>query len=90
MKDKYRYLVVFACKSGTGAQTMTTNHKIRSGEDLKLPTKVIEADRSVDGVVITNYILMDTKWGFWDWFKAITEMVLLAFCILAVIASIFG
>lgn len=90
MKDKYKYLVSFVCKSGTGAQVITTSKKIRSGKDLDLIGKFIEADRCVDGVVITNYILMDTKWGVWDWFKAIVELVLLVFCILAVIASIFG
>lgn len=90
MKDKYKYLVSFVCKSGTGSQVVTTKHKIRSGKDLQLITAFIEADRNVDGVVIVNYILMDTKWGFLEWSITISETVLLVFCLLALFASIFG
>lgn len=89
MKDKYKYLVSFVCKSGHGAQVIGTGKKIRSGRDLIAISNIIKEDRGVDGVVITNYILMDTKWGIWDWFKAIVELILLLFCILAIIASIF-
>ena len=89
MKDKYKYLVSFVCKSGHGAQVIGTGKKIRRGSDLITISNIIKEDRGVDGVVITNYILMDTKWGIWSWIKAITETVLLLFCILALIASFF-
>ena len=90
MKDKYKYLVSFVCRSGHGAQIIAIDKKIRSGRDLNAISNIIKEDRSVDGVVITNYILMDTKWGIWEWFKAIVELILLLFCLLALIASFFG
>lgn len=89
MKYKYKYLVSFVCKSGHGAQVIGTGKKIRSGRDLNAISNIIKEDRNVEGVVITNYILMDTKWGIWDWFYAIVEVVLLLFCTLALIALIF-
>ena len=40
--------------------------------------------------MITNFILLDKKWGFGEWLVAIAEFSLLVFCILAMIASILG
>ena len=90
MKDKYKYLVSYADNTGHGSAVVNLNKKIRSAKDIDLIENFIAAGTNVDGVVITNFILLDTKWGVWDWFVAITELVLLLFCILSIIASIFG
>lgn len=89
MKDKYKYFVSYFYKTGVAARIFTTNKKITSFSDLKL----IEADILADGEknpVILNFILLDTKWGFWEWLSAIAELLLLVLCILAMIASVFG
>ena len=88
MKDKYKYFVSYFYQTGVAARIFTTNKKITSFSDLKL----VEADILADGEknpVIVNFILLDTKWGFWEWFSAIAEMATLVLCILALIASFF-
>lgn len=89
MKDKYTYMVSYFHKNGVGQQTITAKKKIRSVSDLRLIEAFIARDGTKD-VIITNFILLDTKWGIWEWIVAIGEMVMLVLCILAVIASIFG
>ena len=89
MKDKYTYMVSYFHKNGVGQQTISAKKKIRSVSDLRLIEAVIARD-GTENVIITNFILLDKKWGVWDWFVAIAELALLLFCVLSLIASIFG
>lgn len=90
MKVKYKYHVAYVCKTGFSSQIITTNVKIRSGEGIKLIENFIMADKRLDDVVILNFILLDKKWGFWDWLGAIAELILLVFLVLYSVASFFG
>ena len=90
MKDKYKYMVAFVHENGYGSTVITFNKKISSGRDLDLISRFIEASNHHESVAITNFILLDTKWGVWEWLTNIGEMVMLALCILAIIASFFG
>lgn len=90
MKGEYKYFVSFVSKTGFCAQVITSNMKIRSGKDLELITAFIQANRHMEDVVITNFILLDKKWGFWDWLCAIADLVLLVFCILCLVAWMIG
>ena len=93
MKNKYTYHVTYAYnaggKTGIGSRIFTMNKKITSNAGLRHVEGFIAADGHKNPVIL-NYILMDTKWGFWEWAYAIAEMILLVFCLLALIASIFG
>ncbi|MBP1581126.1 MAG: hypothetical protein J6A26_01850 [Oscillospiraceae bacterium] len=89
MKDKYTYMVSYFHKNGVGQQTITAKKKIRSVSDLRLIEAFIARDGTED-VIITNFILLDTKWGVWEWLVSIGELVMLVLCILAIIASFFG
>ena len=93
MKDKYKYLVTYIYKveGGTGisSRIITAKKKITSAADLQLVYTFIEVDGYKDPVLL-NFILLDKQWGVWDWFVAITELILLVFCILYAIATIFG
>lgn len=89
VKDKYKYLVAFAHTTGFGSTVITYKKKISSERDADLISKFIEASNHVESVSILNFILLDTKWGFWEWLSAIAEQALLVFCILALIASFF-
>lgn len=89
MKDKYKYLVSFAHDKGVGSTVITLNQKIRCEKNVNLIQNFIEAKTNLGNVSIMNFILLDKKWGVWDWFVAIVELILLLFCVLAMIASIF-
>ena len=93
MKDKYKYLVTYAYKAGEGtgigSRIFTLNKKITSTKQLRLVEGFIVADGHKNPVIL-NFILLDTKWGFWEWAYTIAELVILALCILTLIASIFG
>ncbi len=89
-KQKYTYLVSYNCAGGSGASVIKTNFKIRTSEHIKFISRYIEADNNIKSASVMNFILLDTEWGFWDWFKAILEFVLLLFLILSAIAAIFG
>lgn len=93
MKDKYKYLVTYICETesgkGVGRQIFTMKKKITGVDDIRLVEAAISGKDDKNPVVL-NYILMDTKWGVWEWLSAIAELALLVFCILALIASVFG
>lgn len=92
MKDKYKYHVSYICRNESGPsigrQIITTKKKITSGIDLQYVEAFIAGTGDKDPVIL-NYILMDTKWGFWEWLTAIAELGMLVLCILAIIASFF-
>ena len=94
MKDKYKYLVSYVYRTEKGAveiasRIFTAKKKITSGSDIQLIYAFMEADNQKNPVIL-NCILLDKKWGVFDWFIAIAELILLAFCIFSLIASIFG
>lgn len=93
MKDKYKYLVSFIYQAekgtGIGSRIFTLNNKITGAEQLELIYAFIDVE-GYKNPVILNFILLDKKWGVWEWFVAIVELILLLFCILAMIASVFG
>ena len=93
MKDKYKYHVTYAYKAGEGtgigSRIFTLNKKITSSKQLRLVEGFIAADGHKNPVIL-NFILLDTKWGFWEWLYTIAELVLLALCVLAMIASFLG
>ena len=89
-KKKYTYLVSFGYAGGCGSTVIKTSFKIRKPEDITLLSGYIEADNNIKSVSVMNFILMDTDWGAWDWFKAILDLVLLVFLVLSAIAASFG
>ena len=93
MKDKYKYHVTYAYKAekgtGIGSRIFTMKKKITGSSDLRLVEGFISADGHKYPVIL-NFILLDTKWGFWEWLVSIAELGLLVLCVLAMVASIFG
>ena len=89
-KQKYTYLVSFLHAGGHGSSIVKTSFKIRTSENLKTLKVLLESSENLKSVAFTNFILMDTDWGFWEWFKSILEFVLLLFLVLCSIAAIFG
>lgn len=93
MKDKYKYHVTYVYnaggKTGIGSRIFTLNKKITSAKQLRLVEGFISAEGHKNPVIL-NFILLDTKWSFWEWLYVIVELTLLALCILTLIASIFG
>lgn len=90
MKNKYKYLIAFAYKNGHGSLVLNCRNKIRVDQDIINITDLIEQTTDKEDVAIMNFILLDKKWGVGEWLVAIAELLLLVFCILAMIASVFG
>ena len=88
MKDKYLYFVTYFSKRGEGRATIRMDNKIRSNKDVERVEKIIESVNEEE-VGVTNFILLDTKWGFCEWLVFIAELGLLVVCVLTLIASFF-
>lgn len=90
MKCKYKYLVAFAYKNGQGSVVINSRNKINSDGRVIGTTEHIQERLNLENVAITNIVLLDKEWGFGEWLVAIAELSLLVFCILSMIAAIFG
>lgn len=90
MKDKlkYTYLVAYDHSKGTGRCIISMPKKINSTADIITTEATIAKHSGTENVSINNFILLETKWGFLEYFTAITELLVLVFSILLGVSMI--